>query len=167
MTTIDLIVIVLVGIGLVIGMMKGFVKQFASIVGLVAGLLVARALFSTVADKLAPALGTSTTIAQILAFVLICVVVPLLFTLVASLLSKALDRLHLGWLNRLFGGVLGALKYIIVIGLVIHVFEYIDPRNEIMDKSTKEDSVFYYGLNEVANVFFPVLKNVTEQIIEM
>ena len=43
MTTIDIIILVFLGIGLVSGFMRGFLKQLASIVGLIAGLLVARA----------------------------------------------------------------------------------------------------------------------------
>lgn len=91
MTTIDIIILAVTGMGVIMGLMKGFVKQMASIVGLIAGLLVARALFGTVAERLAPALGTSTTIAQVLAFILIWVAVPLGFAFVASLLTKALD----------------------------------------------------------------------------
>ena len=52
MTTIDIIILVVIGVGVIQGLMKGFVKQLASIVGLIAGLLVARALFASVAEKL-------------------------------------------------------------------------------------------------------------------
>ena len=51
MTTIDIIILAVTGMGVIMGLMKGFVKQMASIVGLIAGLLVARALFGTVAEK--------------------------------------------------------------------------------------------------------------------
>ena len=149
------------------GLMKGFVKQLASIVGLIAGLLVARALFASVAEKLAPVLGTSTVIAQILAFVLIWVAVPLGCVLVASFLTKALDAVRLGWLNRWLGSGLGALKYMILIGLAIHVLEYIDPKDEMIDATKKQESVLYYSIRDLSGIFFPVFKNVTEQLIEI
>lgn len=167
MTTIDIMIVALIGVGVVLGLMKGFVKQMASILGLIAGLLVARALFATVGEKLAPALGTSGTIAQILAFILIWVAVPLGFALVASLLTKALDAIHLGWLNRWLGSGLGALKYMILIGLVIHVMEYIDPKDEMISATKKKESVLYYPMKDVSGIFFPVFKNVTEQLIEI
>ena len=163
MTTIDIIILVVIGVGVIQGLMKGFVKQLASIVGLIAGLLVARALFASVAEKLAPVLGTSTVIAQILAFVLIWVAVPLGFVLVASFLTKALDAVRLGWLNRWLGSGLGALKYMILIGLAIHVLEYIDPK----DETKKQESVLYYSIRDLSGIFFPVFKNVTEQLIEI
>lgn len=167
MTTIDIIIVALIGLGVIMGLMKGFVKQMASIIGLIAGLLVARALFATVALRLAPALGTSNTIAQILAFILIWVAVPLGFALVASLLTKALDAVHLGWLNRWLGSGLGALKYMILVGLAIHVIEYIDPKDEMIDETKKKESVLYYPMRDISGIFFPVFKNVTEQLIEI
>lgn len=167
MTTIDIIMLVLIGAGAILGLMKGFVKQLASIVGLIAGLLVARALFATVADRLAPALGTSVTIAQILAFILIWVAVPLIFALVGSLLTKALDVVHLGWLNRWLGCGLGALKYMLFIGLAIHIIEYIDPKEEMFTPTKKQESVLYQPMKDFTSIFFPVFRNVTEQLIEL
>lgn len=167
MATIDIVILVLIGLGVIMGLMKGFVKQVASIIGLIAGLLVARALFGTVAERVAPVLGTSTTIAQILAFVLIWVAVPLGFALVASLLTKALEVVHLGWLNRWLGSGVGALKYMILIGLAIHVIEYVDPKDEIISETKKKESVLYYPMKDLSGIFFPVFNNVTEQLIEI
>lgn len=167
MVTVDIVIAVWIGLGLVQGLMKGFIRQLASILGLIAGLLVARALFATVAEWLAPALGTSVTVAQILSFVLIWVAVPIGFAFVASLLTKALHAVHLGGLNRLLGGGLGALKYMILLGLAIHVLEYMDPKGEMMSETKKKESVLYYPVKDLSGIFFPVLKNVTEQLIEI
>ena len=167
MATIDIIILAMIGVGVIMGLIKGFVKQMASIVGLIAGLLMARALFGIVAERLAPVLGTSTTVAQVLAFILIWIAVPLGFAFVASLLTKALDAVHLGWLNRWLGSGLGALKYMILIGLAIHVIEYIDPNNEMISATKKKESVLYYSMRDLSGIFFPVFKNVTEQLIDM
>ena len=40
------------------------------------------------------------TVAQVLAFIAIWIAVPLVFTVVASLLTKAMEAVSLGWLNR-------------------------------------------------------------------
>lgn len=158
MATIDIIILAMIGVGVIMGLIKGFVKQMASIVGLIAGLLMARALFGIVAERLAPVLGTSTTVAQVLAFILIWIAVPLGFAFVASLLTKALDAVHLGWLNRWLGSGLGALKYMILIGLAIHVIEYIDPNNEMISATKKKESVLYYSMRDLSGIFFPVFK---------
>ncbi|MBQ8521961.1 MAG: CvpA family protein [Bacteroides sp.] len=165
MELIDIIILVLIGGGVIQGLMKGFLKQLAAIVGLVAGLLIARALFGVVAEQLVDTLGTSITIAQILSFILIWVIVPLICIMVASVLTKALDVIHLGWLNRLLGGLFGAVKVMLLVGLAIHVLEYLDPQSEIISETKKEASALYKPVKEFTDVFFPVLKDVTDKIV--
>ena len=48
-------------------------------------------------------LTDSMTVAQVLAFIVIWMAVPLIFTLVASLLTRAMEAISLGWLNRWLG----------------------------------------------------------------
>ena len=55
MATIDIIILIIIGAGVVAGFMKGFIRQLASILGLVVGLLAAKALYATLAEKLCPA----------------------------------------------------------------------------------------------------------------
>ncbi len=166
MEILDIIILVLIGLGAIQGLMKGSIKQLATLVGLIAGLLLARALFATVAEQLAPALGTSITIAQILSFILIWVAVPLGCSWVASILTKALEMVSLGWLNRLAGALLGAVKVMLLIGLSIYVLEYIDPKSEMMSRKTKETSALYAPMKEFTGMFLPAIKDVTEIIIK-
>ena len=167
MEAIDIIILILIGVGVIQGLMKGSMKELASVVGFVAGLLLARALFGTVAEQLAPALGTSITIAQILSFILIWVAVPIGCSLVASVLTKALEVVHLGWLNRLAGAMLGAVKMMLLVGIGIYVLEYIDPKSEMVSKTTKKASVLYTPMKELVDQCLPVVKDVTDDIKEV
>ena len=164
MEVIDIIILVLIGIGVINGLMRGSIKQLAQIVGFVAGLLLARGMCGVVAEQLAPALGTSITIAQILSFILIWVAVPIGCSLIASVLTKALNVVNLGWLNRLAGALLGAVKLMLLIGLGIYVLEYIDPKSEMISKTTKRASVLYSPMKEFVDQCLPVIKDVTEDI---
>ena len=167
MEVIDIIILILIGVGVIQGLMKGSMKELASVVGFVAGLLLARALFGTVAEQLAPALGTSITIAQILSFILIWVAVPIGCSLVASVLTKALDVVNLGWLNRLAGAMLGAVKMMLLVGIGIYVLEYIDPKSEMISRTTKRTSVLYTPMKELVDQCLPVVKDMTEDIKEV
>lgn len=164
MEVIDIIILVLIGVGVIQGLMKGSIKQLAAIVGFIVGLLLARALFATVAEYLAPALRTSITIAQILSFILIWVAVPIGCSLIASVLTKALDVINLGWLNRLAGAMLGAVKIMLLVGLGIYVLEYIDPKSEMITETTKGASVLYNPMKEFVNQCLPVIKDMTDDI---
>ncbi len=162
---IDIIIIVVVGLGAILGYVKGFVKQLASIAGLVVGLLVAKALYAPTADKLVDVMGGSRTFVQILAFVLIWIAVPLIFTGIASLLTRALKAVSLGGVNRLFGLVLGAAKYLLFASLLICVIEFIDTDDKLIEKRLKTESRIYYPIKEIAGAFFPVAKDMTEHYL--
>ena len=165
MATIDIIILVFVGAGAVLGFMKGFIKQLASLLGLIVGLLAAKALYAPLAEKLCPTVTDSMTVAQILAFVAIWIAVPLAFALVASLLTKAMEAISLGWLNRWLGSGLGALKFLLLASLLIGVIEFIDSDNTMISETKKKESVLYYPMKSFSGIFFPAVKTVTEHIV--
>ncbi|MDY3137382.1 MAG: CvpA family protein [Bacteroides sp.] len=165
MTTIDIIILIALGAGVIIGFMKGFIRQLASILGLIVGLLAAKALYTSLAVKLCPTVTDSMTVAQILAFVIIWIAVPLIFTLVASVLTKAMEAVSLGWLNRLLGAGLGALKYLLLVSLVVCVIQFIDTDSQLISQTKKEESLLYYPMERFAEMFFPAAKEVTQQYI--
>lgn len=164
MTTIDIVILVIVGAGAVLGFMKGFLKQLAGLLGLVAGLLLAKALYATVAERVFLPLTDSLTVAQVIAFVAIWLAVPLVFLLVASLLTKAMEAVALGGVNRLLGAGLGAVKYALLVSLLICVVEYIDTDHSLLKKTKKQESVLYYPMEKFAGAFLPAAREVAEEL---
>lgn len=166
MTVLDWIIVAFIGIGVVIGYSKGIIRQLASLVGLVAGLLIARAMFAKVGETLAAELGASLTFAQVLAFVLIGVLVPVGFLLLASVMTKAVEVVRLGFVNRLLGAGMGGLKCLIFAALFINLVEYTDSESSLIAKTTKSSSVLYYPIKELSEFFYPTVRSVTKQLIE-
>lgn len=159
MTTLDIVILVIFALGAIRGLMTGFIKQLASLLGLVVGLLAAKALYAGVAERISPLLGESPTASKVVAFVLIWIAVPLAFSLVAALLTKAMEAISLGWLNRWLGGGLGAIKYLLAASLLICVVEWIDPEGDLLiNKEQKKQSQLYYPLQDLAGVFIPTAK---------
>ena len=166
MEMIDWIIIGFVAVGTVLGFAKGALRQVATLVGLVAGLLLARALYLTVGERMAVELGTSATVAQIIAFFLIWILVPMALLWVASLLTRVLEVVNLGILNRIGGALVGAVKYTLLASLAIQLIEFVDPQNGLIPKTVKKSSVLYYSMEDVGHTFVPTLKNVTKQLLE-
>lgn len=165
MTTLDWIIVIIVGVGAATGFMKGFFKLLASTVGLVAGLLVARALFSAVGAKLSVEVGTSATFGQILAFILIWLVVPVGIAIIASILTKVADAVSLGFVNRWLGAGLGVIKYMLLVSMFIHFIEFIDSKDTLIKATAKQESLLYYPVEKFSGIFLPVMKDVTKQLI--
>ena len=163
---IDWIIIGVVAVGTVLGFAKGALKQLASLVGLVAGLLLARALYVTVGERMAVEFGTSATVAQIIAFFLIWILVPIALLWVASLLSRVLEVVHLGILNRLAGALFGGVKYTLIVSMAIQLIEFIDPKGDLVSQNIRKDSILYDEMEEVGDVFVPTIKNMTKELFE-
>lgn len=154
MAIIDIVILVIVGAGAIVGFIKGFIRQLASMLGLIVGLIAAKALYASLAEKLCPVLTDSMTVAQVLAFIMIWIAVPLLFLLVASLLTKAMKAVSLNWLNRLLGFVLGALKFMLLISVVIGVIEFIDSDNKLISATKRASLCFIIKWKSLRESFF-------------
>lgn len=152
--------------GAVLGFSKGFIRQLASIVGLIAGLLIARALFASVEERLAEELGTPLTFAQVVAFISIWLVVPIVFLFLASALTRVIDIVKLGFVNRMLGAGLGVLKYMLLVGIAIHFIEFVDSKDNLIKSTVKQESVLYYPMEDFSDIFYPTIKNVTKQLID-
>ena len=162
MNTIDIVILCILGIGLVQGFWKGFIKQLASLLGLVVGLLAAKALYASLAEKLYTTVTDSMSVAQGLAFVLIWLAVPIGFAIVASLLTKAMEAVALGGINRLLGAGLGLLKCALLVSLLIGIVEFVDSDHKLIEKKEKKASVLYEPMKSCAEIFVPVAKSAWE-----
>lgn len=165
MGSLDLIILIAFVAGAVIGFMNGFVKQLASIIGLFIGLILARILFGAVGEQLASEMGTSRTFGQILAFVLIWLIVPIGISILARVLTKLLEAIRLGFVNRWFGSALGAIKYLLILSMFFNFIEFIDRNESLIERATKETSALYVPLKQFSGVFLPHILKVTNHLI--
>ncbi len=164
MATLDIIILVIIGSGVLRGFLKGALKQAAGLLGLTAGLMAARALYALVAKDVFSHAAGGMTPAQALAFLAVWLLVPSLFLLAASVLAKALEAVSLGWLNRLLGAVAGGLLHALVASLLACVLEHADRQNELVSRRQKQESALYHAVKPLAGLFFPEAKEFAEQI---
>ena len=132
---------------------------------LIAGLLVARALYAAVGEQLAPHIGTSVSVAQIISFIIIWAVIPALLMLAGAALTRALEAAHLGIVNRMLGAVTGMVLHLLFLGVLIKWWST-STDEKMLTPEVKEQSVFYHPVGETAGLFFPAIKQVTEQLIK-
>lgn len=136
MTTLDIILCVLLLLGAIRGFMKGFVAALCTLCGFLVGLLVAYMLNQRLGDTLAPYIGTSVTTARLVAFFLLWVVIPIGMGVVGQLITKLLSLIHLGFLNRLGGALMGFVKYFMVLTCCVMFASYMGIAKEHRSTST-------------------------------
>ncbi|MFP8782114.1 CvpA family protein [Planococcus plakortidis] len=136
----DLILLVLLLAGILVGFKRGLVLQFLHMVGFIVALIVAYTYYKPLAENFVlwvpyptvdetsrfaiavEQLNLDETFYQLLAFALIFFVVKFLLTLIASMFDFIKYIPVLGFLSRIFGGVLGLIEAHILLFIGLYVF---------------------------------------------
>lgn len=107
----DILILVVLGIGAAMGFASGLLWQVARIVGLGASLYLAVVLNAEVTDWLGQQWKDSNlAFNHIVAFVGVFLIVYLAFYLVTRLIHRAIKETKIEWMDRVLGALLGTLK---------------------------------------------------------
>lgn len=143
MNTMDLVILVPVLFGIIQGLFKGLVKELTSFAVIIIGIYGAKLLNSPVANMLENVASFSPQMARPLAFLFSFILLAIALFLLAQLFDKTLSIIQLGWMNKFLGAIVGGLKYLLILSILLNVFDAIDERFHLMNKTTKEESLTY------------------------
>ncbi len=143
MSWIDILILLPLLIGLVRGLMRGLVVELAAIVALILGFIGARLWGARFSLWLMAQFAWPEGVCSVVAYALLFVGIALLLNIVARLLSRLFRAIHLGWLNRLLGGVFGVAKWAIVVLLVVLCVHRLDDQFHFIRSDLKQQSVIY------------------------
>ena len=110
MSVIDIVLGALLLFGLIRGFSKGLFVEIASLLALVLGVYGAIHFSFYVSNYLNPQVDWSEQTMNIVAFAITFVIIVIAISLAGKALTKLADFATLGILNKLLGGVFGALK---------------------------------------------------------
>ncbi len=158
----DILIAVVLLVGMVKGAMGGFFRQVVSLVGFFVGLLVAFLFYGEVGDKLVPYVDGSLSVARALAFVLLWIGVPLGLSVLAYILTKVVETVQLGCLNRLAGALIGGLKYMVFFSCLLNVL----CRVHLLPEEMTAKSRLYEPVRMVSDVLFDACKEQVMQTVE-
>ncbi|WP_298550277.1 CvpA family protein [uncultured Algibacter sp.] len=163
MGVIDIVLGALILFGLVRGFMKGLFVEVASLVALVAGVYGAIHFSNFAAEFLQTKTEWNEKTINIVAFAITFVVIVLAIGLAGKALTKLADFAALGIINKLAGGVFGALKIVLILSVVLNIFDKLNNTITLLDDDTKESSVLYKPVKSLVPMIFPNLLNLNEE----
>lgn len=151
MNWLDALLLLPLVVGLVRGLMRGLVSEVIAILVVILGVLGARWFAPPFSGWLEKQFAWQGEVCDVVAYVLIFLVIAIIFSVLAKLLSKFLRTIHLGWANRLFGGVFGVCKYAIIVLIAVFAMEKTNKSFHWMDKSkaVKTSVVYPYAVEAV------------------
>lgn len=155
MGVLDIILAALLLFGLVRGFMKGLFVEVASLIALVAGVYGAIHFSSFAASFLEGRFDWSEKTINITAFAITFVIIILAISLAGKALTKIADFAALGIINKLLGGVFGALKIGLILSVLLIVFDNLNRTIPFVDKADLEDSILYKPVKSLAPMIFP------------
>ena len=166
MSVIDIVLAALLLFGMIRGFMKGFFVEIASLLALVAGVYGAIHFSDFAATFLQDKTEWNEKTINIVAFAITFVIIVLVIALAGKALTKLANFAALGILNKLLGGVFGALKIGLILSVVLIVFDSMNSAVPFTDENTIENSILYEPVKSLAPMIFPTILNKKRELEE-
>lgn len=167
MSIIDIVLGALLLFGLIRGSMKGLFVEVASLVALVLGVYGAIHFSHFASGFLESKVDWNEKTINIVAFAITFVIIVLTISLAGKALTKLADFAALGIINKLAGGLFGALKIGLILSVLLIVFNKLNNTLPFMEKEDLEKSMLYKPVKSLAPMIFPnLIKSETEETSE-
>ncbi|MBF0467809.1 MAG: CvpA family protein [Desulfamplus sp.] len=148
----DIFIVIVILFGLIRGFFSGFIKEVSSIAGVIAGFYWAYTYYGELADYLAPWISNWGAYGNIACFCLLFCIIVSMTGMLAHYIRKFLKIAFLGWIDKVFGMIFGALKGLLVASVVFVALTAFLPREpEFIRKSTLAPYVAH--VSEMATIF--------------
>lgn len=157
MNVIDLVFLVFLLWSAYKGYTKGIIVQLATFAALLLGILGAIKFSDFTSDIIIRNFDVNGQYLPIISFALTFVAIVIGVHMIAKMISKLMEAVALGFVNRILGILFGVLKIAFIISIVLVLVNKIDRKYNFIPDDTKESSLLYKPLSEFAPMVFPYL----------
>jgi membrane protein required for colicin V production len=142
----DVILVLPLVVGLVRGLMRGLISEIIAIVVVILGVLGARFGAPAFSGWLLSQFAWPQGVCDVVAYILLFLAIAIVLAIVAKLLNKFMKAIHLGWANRLAGGLFGTAKYALIVLVVVFAMDRTNDAFHWLDNApvVKESIVYPY-----------------------
>ena len=145
MSSLDIIITIVVGIGVLWGVKSGIVRQVLGIAGLVASIVLGFLYMEPVGAMVASLLTIEGNMAVLAGFGSVFLAVQLGFTIIIRIIQKMIGVLKLGLVDRMVGGVVGGFSA----SLFLSILFWFMLGMGVPAPTAQESSRFYSPVSEI------------------
>jgi len=150
MNWLDIVVLILLGIGLIKGLRDGVIKQIVAIGALIIGIYLCTSVAQLLCGYLLQLEWFPQQAVKLTSYFLGFVLIVGVILLAGKVVHKLVSVTPLSMLNHLAGGFLGVLLMVLFMSFLLNVIEVFD----LLSQELKVESNFYYKIkNIIPNVF--------------
>lgn len=158
MSWFDIIVILILLGGFINGMQKGLTMQLAGLVAIIIGAIFAGKAANVILPYLLNAINIPAGIALVISYILAFIVIVFAIKFIGKMLHTLIEALHIGFINKILGGVLGVLSAVFVLSILVNLAVMIDSEETILTDNIKRNTLFYSKIHQAAPLIVPYLK---------
>ncbi len=152
MNFLDLILLTPIVFGLGRGLYKGLINELASLISLALGVFLAYQYSDLLFQLLSQYIDEAGKGIMLLSYALIFIASSILVLLIAKALTKLLKLVALGLMNRILGGIFGALKFLLILLILIHISHPFLESQGFYEKESFVSSSFYSQFLEMSKI---------------
>ncbi|HOZ51419.1 MAG TPA: CvpA family protein [Chitinophagaceae bacterium] len=142
----DSILIILAIIAFIRGWSKGFLWAICSFLAILLGIIIALKLSNIVSEYLFVQQIITSKYTLLISFILLFLGTLFLFRMLVKFVEAILDKLFLGWVNKLAGGLL----YSFFVVFILSTFCWLANQISLLKPTMKEDSKSYVYIEPIA-----------------
>ncbi len=157
MNYIDLVICIPLVWGLYKGFTKGLIIEAASLVAFGLGVWGGVHFSDFVAQQINDLFHWKSPYLPVVSFGITFLCIIILVYFVAKLVQKLVKGMALGGINKVGGAVFGAMKFAMVLSVIIFVMDAIEKSYPLISLKTKEGSVLYKPIGKIAPTLIPAL----------
>ena len=166
MNVFDIVIAALLIFGFVRGVMKGLFVEVASLAALIGGVYGAIHFSYFIGNFLKEAVSWDQEYVSLAAFAGTFITIIVTIALLGKMLTKLADFAALGVINKILGGVFGAIKIGLILSVVFIFFGKMNDTIPFVKKETLDESILYAPVRKIAPTIFPsIIKNEDELVI--
>lgn len=155
MNVLDIILGILLLLGLVRGFFNGFFGELAGLIALIAGVYAAIYFSDGTLGFLQQFLDWEPEYLALIAFALTFILIVVAISLLGGLLTKMVNLIALGLVNRLLGGVFGLVKIAFLISVF---FMFLSHMNFMfVGQESRETSIIYPHVAKIGPLLLPTV----------
>ena len=158
MNYIDIILLLPLLYGAYRGFSRGLIIEVATLLGLLLGVYIAIKFSGYTEDFLRDFLNLSSESLSYVALGVTFLIVIVAISLLGKMLTKLIDIISLGMVNKLLGTVLGIAKYFVFLCIALFIVEALDGKFHFINEEVKEKSLLYNAFLTFAQRMYNMIK---------
>ncbi len=158
MNVLDIILLLCFVPAIIGGLRRGFIAQVVAIISIILGIWLSFKFSAVLSGWLGQWIEAGEQVLHVISFAVIMILAILALAAVGKLIEATVKIILLGWLNRLLGLIFALLKYALIIGLLLMLFNSLNGQFHLVNQKVLDSSLLYGPLLNMANSVFPYLK---------